>query len=79
MADGTQSAVMASRKSVRIYNSKGLNLENSISGSGAYVSAIVKQDDEMYDGTEYRFEPLSEIDAKDTAQTAVARALSTTG
>ncbi len=79
VADGTQSAVMASRKSVRIYNSKGLNLENSISGSGAYVSAIVKQDDEMYDGTEYRFEPLSEIDAKDTAQTAVARALSSIG
>ncbi len=79
VADGTQSAVMVTEKTVRIYNSRGLDLKNRISGSAAYVSAIVKQDGSMYDGMEYRFAPIPEISADETAREAVERAVSTIG
>lgn len=79
VADGTQSEVKAVEQTVRICNSKGLDLENRLGYSVAYVSAIVKLDGEMYDGSEFEAAPLSEIDACALAKKAAEKAVSSIG
>lgn len=79
VADGTQSTVTALERTIRLYNSRGLDLTNRIGYTAAYVTAIVKKDGEMYDGTEFAAAPVNEINACRLAGLAVEKAVSTIG
>ncbi len=53
IADGTQSGVFTNRIHMELINSKGLQLSNTVSMSGAYVQAVIGKDGEAQEAFDF--------------------------
>lgn len=79
VADGTQSYAVYGRSTYALYNSKGLDLEDKASYTVCGGLALLREGDEMYDGSEDKDGKLADFDLKEIAAKAVEDAVSTIG
>lgn len=79
VADGTQAYLGAGSQRYALYNSNGLDLEDEIAYSQCYASALVKEGEEMYDGSADKMGAYGDMDLDALAAEAVEDALSTIG
>lgn len=79
VTDGTQSYVAYGSEKYALYNSNGLDLEDTAAFSQAYGLALVSDGGEMYDGSEDRRGNLKDFDLKDIAAKAVEDTVSKIG
>ena len=70
VSDGTESCVISRRRTVRLYNSLGLDLENSTGYSVAVIEALVKQGDETNVGRSLAVGDLAQFDPDGMAKEA---------
>ena len=74
VVDGCESEAFASRSSIAIYNSRGLDLAQEATVTGFVSEAVVADGEEKENDYHFRVAPLEEIDVADTAAKAVADA-----
>lgn len=79
VADGTQTDFGHGRDRYALYNSNGLDLEDTVSYTFCYASALASDGGEMYSGGKSKIGKLQEFDLKDIAGKAVEDAVSTIG
>ncbi|HIZ56541.1 MAG TPA: TldD/PmbA family protein [Firmicutes bacterium] len=79
VADGTSSTAIATASTVRIYNSKGLDLENTSAFSAAYIESVVEEANEKYSGWSFRVGALQDDILQELAEEAVQKAVSSIG
>lgn len=79
VVDGTQTEAANGKEVVALYNSKGLDLEDSASYSLAYGFALLQDGEEKYDGFEIKDGFLADFDLDELAKKAVEEAASTIG
>lgn len=79
VVDGTQVYLGCSRERYALYNSNGLDLEDQISYSQCYAMAIVRDGEEMYNGSAERMGVFEDFDSEDITRKAVEEAVSTIG
>lgn len=79
VADGTQTDFGHGRDRYALYNSNGLDLEDTVSYTFCYASALASDGGEMYNGGKSKIGKLQEFDLKDIAGKAVEDAVSTIG
>lgn len=79
VANNSQSYAGSASFMTALYNSNGLDLENSGCFDYCYGIAIVNDGEEMYDGMHIKSGSLSEFDKKEIAKEAVNDALETIG
>lgn len=79
VVDGTQAYMVYRTKRCALYNSNGLDLEDSAAMAGCYGMSLVEADGEMYDGFKMKQGNLEDFDLKEIAKEAVEDAVSTIG
>ena len=79
VADGTQSFLAGGSEKYALYNSNGLDLEDNVSYTQCVALAIVKDGEEMYDGSEDKMKEVLDFDLDAIAAKAVENAVSTIG
>lgn len=77
--DGSQSVAAYETSKKALYNSKGLDLEDSSAFSYAYAMALVADGEDMYDGMEVASGNIEEFDKAKIAKEAVKEAVETIG
>lgn len=70
VSDGTESCVISRRRAVRLYNSRGLDLENATGYSAAFIEALVKQGDETNVGRSLAVGDMAQFDPDGMAREA---------
>lgn len=79
IADGTQAYTAYAKEKYALYNSNGLDLEDSVSLSQVYAMALASDGTEMYNGGKDKIGDLKNFDLKKLAAEAVDDAVSTIG
>ena len=79
VVDGSTSSALAIKGEIAIYNSRGLDLSHSITGTGFVSSAVVMRDGEMNNAYEVKIKPFEELDIKAVVGKAVAEAVGKLG
>ena len=79
VADGTSSSFCSAEGTVRIYNSHGVDLQNTIRYGAGFVQAVVEDSGEKYTGFSYLVGDTGRMDFDLLAQQAVDKAVATIG
>ena len=79
IVDGTESYLACSSEKYALYNSNGLNLEDHVSYAQCLAFAIVKDGDEMYNGSADKLGEFGDFDLDAVKAEAVEDAVSTIG
>ena len=79
IVDGTQAYLAGGSEKYALYNSNGLDLEDKVSYTQCMAFAIVKDGEEMYDGSADKMGDLQDIDLDAVTAEAVEDAVSTIG
>lgn len=79
VVDGSQTNLGYGRERYALCNSNGLDLEDTVSYTSCYASALASDGEEMYNGGKSKIGNLQEFDVKDIARKAVEDAVSTIG
>ena len=79
IVDGTQTYLAGGSEKYALYNSNGLDLEDRISFASCAAMAIVKDGEEMYDGSARKVGAFEEFDLYAIAAEAVEEAAATIG
>ena len=79
VVDGTQSYFTSGSEKYALYNSNGLDLEDTVSYALCFALAIVKDGEEMYDGSANKLGSFKDFDLDAIAAEALEEAVSTIG
>lgn len=79
VVDGTESYFTGGSEKYALYNSNGLDLEDTVSYTQCFAFAIVKDGEEMYDGGADKMGAFKDIDLDSIAAEALEEAVSTIG
>jgi len=73
MADGSECGAYGSESTIRLYNSKGLDLSNHVGNTGAYMYAVLDNGEEKKTGSESEYNCLDSLDMAALADTVVKK------
>ncbi|MCH5341049.1 MAG: TldD/PmbA family protein [Acetatifactor sp.] len=79
VVDGTQAYMAGGSEKYALYNSNGLDLEDKVSYAQCFALAIVKDGEDMYDGSADKMGALKDFDLDAVTAEAVEDAVSTIG
>ena len=79
VVDGTQSYFTGGSEKYALYNSNGLDLEDTVSYTQCFALSIVKDGEEMYDGSSNKLGVFKDFDLDAIAGEALEEAVSTIG